>query len=135
MLQLYFEDMAEYEDRHRTLNRSGDYLMETTRPEVAEEVRQTLALLNRRYTELTDGFTNFQQVEVIGRARDEYSEGIRHIEGWLQTTDEIVGPKIPCVHAALKEHLQQLDVSSSSSLPADRGRTDKLVKAADLLTR
>lgn len=61
-LQQYFADVAQYEEKHRILNETGNFLIETTEEPVAAEIKQTLLMLNRRFKDLVEQFQTFKQV-------------------------------------------------------------------------
>ncbi|KAL8590280.1 hypothetical protein ACOMHN_006396 [Nucella lapillus] len=105
----FFKDLNQYEDRLRTLNDSGEFLLGVVTDPVAEEIKERLEEMNVQIPDLIGSFEQFRETEVVGRARTEYDEGVEHIEKWLNTAQDILNEQIPCVHAALKEHLLQLD--------------------------
>lgn len=109
--QDFFSEIAKYEEKHKILNDSGNFLIETCREPVAAEIKQTLLMLNRRFKEMLDGHSHFQQVEVIGKARDSYASGVDIISQWLKNAEELLAREVPCRHPELKDFLQDLDVS------------------------
>nr|KAG5692778.1 hypothetical protein BaRGS_009394 [Batillaria attramentaria] len=108
-IQEYFKDLAQYEERLKVLNESGAFLVGVVTEPIAAEIKELMALLNQRCTELAQRFEQYKQTEVIGRARQEYEEGVERLAGWLSGAQEILDQQIPCIHAPLKEHLLQLD--------------------------
>lgn len=110
-IQEFFKDVAQYEERLKVLNDSGNFLLGVVTEPVAAEIKELLAVMNQRCPDLTDNFQQYKQVEVIGRAREEYNEGVQRMENWLTGAQGVLGQQVPCVHAPLKEHLLQLDVS------------------------
>ena len=110
-IQEFFKDVAQYEERLKVLNDSGNFLVGVVTDPVAAEIKETLSLMNQQCPDLVDSFQQYKQTEVIGRAREEYNEGVQRLQNWLTSAQEVLAQRIPCVHAPLKEHLLQLDVS------------------------
>lgn len=110
-IQEFFKDVAQYEERLKALNDSGNFLLGVVTDPVAAEIKEMLSVMNQQCPALMDSFQQYKQTEVIGRARAEYSEGVQRLENWLTAAKEALGNQIPCVHAPLKEHLLLLDVS------------------------
>lgn len=109
--QEFFKDLAQYEEKHKLLNESANFLIEVTTDPIGDEIKQTVLSLNRRYTELVEGFHDFRQNEVIGKARVEYEAGVSNLEGWLNYSNGIINQDVKCIHADLKAYLLELDVS------------------------
>ncbi|KAK3089398.1 hypothetical protein FSP39_003323 [Pinctada imbricata] len=107
--QAHFSDLPEFEEKHKLLNESANFLIQTTKDPIAAEIKENVMMVDSRFKDLVDAFNHFQQVEVIGRARQDYSEGVERISGWLKNTEDLLAQDIPCVHTPLKEHLQDLD--------------------------
>ena len=107
----YFSEIPQYEEKHKILNDSADFLIENCREPVAEEIKQNLQMLNGRYVELVDGYQHYKKVEVIGKGRQQYQVGVDRISQWLKNAEELLAQEVPCRHALLKEHLQEVDVS------------------------
>ena len=103
--------VQQYEDKHRVLNESGNFLIETVEEPVAAEIKQTLLMLNRRFKDLVEQYTHYKQVEVVGKARKEYNEGLLRLTQWLKGAEDLLAQEVPCKHALLKEYLNELDVS------------------------
>ena len=110
-IQEFFKDVDQYEERLRTLNDSGNFLLSVATDPVAEEIKSVLEQMNQKCPEMMDSYQQFEQTEVIGRARSEYEEGVEGLSSWLQGAEAVLNEQIPCIHAPLKEHLLQLDVS------------------------
>ena len=110
--QQHFSELPEMEEKHKLMNDSANFLIETTKEPIAAEIKQTVLMINRRFKDLVDGFHHFQQVEVIGRARQNYGEGVQRISEWLKSAEELLVQEVPCVHTSLKDHLQDMDVSA-----------------------
>ena len=103
--------MQQYEEKHKILNEAGNFLIETVEEPVAAEIKQTLLMINRRYKDLVEQFQTFKQVEVIGKARKEYGDGILRLSQWLKGAEDLLAREVPCKHALLREYLNELDVS------------------------
>ncbi|XP_076442566.1 muscle-specific protein 300 kDa-like isoform X3 [Babylonia areolata] len=112
-IQEFFKDTAQYEERLKALNDSGNFLMGVVTDAVAAEIKEILEAMNREFPALTASFQKYKQTEVIGRARKEYEEGVQRLEAWLVEAQQVLNQEIPCVHAPLKEHLLQLDELNS----------------------
>jgi hypothetical protein len=69
-------------------------------------------MINRRFKDLVDQFQHFKQVEVVGKARKEYNDGLLRLTQWLREAEELVAREVPCKHAVLKDYLNEIDVSS-----------------------
>ena len=80
---------------------------------VAAEIKHTLLTFNRRFKELVEQYQTFKQVEVVGKARKEYGEGLNRLSMWLKDAEELLVKEVPCKHSELKEYLNKLDVSWS----------------------
>lgn len=52
-----------------------------------------------------------KKVEVVGRARKEYGDGLLRITQWLQDAEELLAKEVPCTHPALRDYLNEVDVS------------------------
>ena len=110
-MQEFFTELQQFEEKHKILNESGNFLIETVEEPVAVEIKQTLLTINRRFKDLVDGFQTFKQVEVIGKARKEYGDGILRLSQWLKGAEDLLVREVPCKHALLREYLNELDVS------------------------
>lgn len=109
--QQFFSDLPEFEDKHKILNEAGNFLIETTEEPVAVEIKQTLLMINRRFKDLADQFQHFKQVEVVGKARKEYNDGLLRLTQWLKDAEELVAREVPCKHTVLKDYHNEIDVS------------------------
>ena len=103
--------MAQYEEKHKILNESANFLIDCSTEPVANQIKNTLLTLNRRFKELIDGFLAFRQTEVIGKARTEYQAGVTKLQGWLGESADVLSKQVKCIHAELKAYLLELDVS------------------------
>lgn len=112
--QQHFSEIQEYQDKLQQIKDSGKYLMEVCREPVAEEIRETLAVLDTEFKTVTESFEEFKKVEIIGRGRQEYSEGVNRISEWLKNAEELMMQPVPCIHSNLKDHLQDMTVSTSA---------------------
>lgn len=118
--QQHFSETPENEEKLRQVNDSGNFLMEVCSEPIADEIRQTLASLNTEFKTVTESFEEFKRVEIIGKGKQEYAEGVNRISEWLKNAEELMMQPVPCIHANLKDHLQDLTVSitSCSDLPS-----------------
>lgn len=108
----HFSEIPEYQEKLKQVNESGNFLMGVCREPLAEEIKQTLASLNREFQNVTESFEEFKKVEIIGKGRQEYAEGVARISEWLKNAEELMMQPIPCIHSNLKDHLQDLSVST-----------------------
>ena len=108
----HFSEIPEYQEKLKQVNESGNFLMGVCREHLAEEIKQTLASLNREFQNVTESFEEFKKVEIIGKGRQEYAEGVARISEWLKNAEELMMQPIPCIHSNLKDHLQDLSVST-----------------------
>lgn len=116
--QQHFSETSENEEKLKQVNNSGNFLMEVCCEPIADEIRQTLASLNTEFKTVTESFEEFKRVEIIGKGKQEYAEGVNRISEWLKNAEELMMQPVPCIHANLKDHLQDLTVSiTSSDLP------------------
>lgn len=51
------------------------------------------------------------QVEVVGKARQEYGDGLLRITQWLKDAEDLLAREVPCTHTALRDYLSELEVS------------------------
>ena len=58
-----------------------------------------------------DGFQHFKQVEVVGKARKEYGEGLLRLTQWLKDAEELIAREVPASHNTLRDYLNEVDVS------------------------
>lgn len=115
--QQFFADLAQFEEKHKILNESGNFLIETTEEPVAAEIKQVLLMVNRRFKDLVDQFQNFKQVEVVGKARKEYGDGLLRLTQWLKEAEELIAREVPCKHSVLRDYLNEIDVSYTKLCP------------------
>lgn len=118
--QNFFSDLSQYEEKQKVLSECGQYLMATCQEPVAAEVEQTLDSLLQKFVSLSDGFTTFQNVEVIGKARSSYGDGVDRISEWLKNAEDLLSLEVPCEHATLKDYLQDIDVSLTTRRQGNR---------------
>jgi chaperonin cofactor prefoldin len=111
--QQHFSEIPQYQDKLQQVKGAGNFLMGVCREPVAEEIRETLALLDTEFKTVTESFEEFKKVEIIGRGRQEYSDGVNRISEWLKNAEELMMQPIPCVHSNLKDHLQDMTVSTT----------------------
>lgn len=112
--QQHFSETSENEEKLKQVNNSGNFLMEVCCEPIADEIRQTLASLNTEFKTVTESFEEFKRVEIIGKGKQEYAEGVNRISEWLKNAEELMMQPVPCIHANLKDHLQDLTVSITS---------------------
>jgi len=62
LLQQFFEDLKQYEEHHKILNETGNFLIETTEEPIAAEIKQTVLLFNRRFKDLLGQYEHFKKV-------------------------------------------------------------------------
>lgn len=108
--QEFFSDLSEHQDKHKLLNDSANFLIEGATQPVADEIKRTILLVNRRFTEVVEGFQSFHQNEIIGKAKSEYEKGVDSLAAWLTSALEVLGRPVRCIHAELKAYLLELDV-------------------------
>ncbi|CAC5404544.1 SYNE1 [Mytilus coruscus] len=92
------------------LKKSANFLIENCQEPIAEEIKQNVDMIKGRFMKLVEGYQHYKKVEVIGKGRQEYQLGVERISQWLQNAEEILATEVPCKHAALKEHLQDVDM-------------------------
>lgn len=109
-IEEFFTEIPQYEERLKFMNESATFLIENCQPPIAAEIQQNAHLVNQRFNALTDGYQHFKKVEVIGKGKKQYQEGVDRISQWLKNAEELLAQEVPCQHAALKEHLQDVDV-------------------------
>ncbi|CAL1544282.1 unnamed protein product [Lymnaea stagnalis] len=109
----FFSNLQQYEEKHKILNESANFLIEGATPPVANEIKQMVLMLNRRFTDVIEGFQSYHQNEVIGKAKTEYEAGVNSLSEWLADSLEMLEHKIPCIHADLKAYLLELDKMST----------------------
>ena len=110
-MQEFFRDISQHEEQHKLLNESANFLLEVCSEPVCAEIQRTLMQLNKRFSDLVNGFQDFRQNEVIGKARSEYETGVASLETWLHDSSDILEQTVMCIHADLKAYLLELDVS------------------------
>lgn len=76
-----------------------------------------LLMVNRRFKDLVDQFQNFKQVEVVGKARKEYGDGLLRLTQWLKEAEELIAREVPCKHSVLRDYLNEIDVSYTKLCP------------------
>ncbi|GFO48198.1 nesprin-1, partial [Plakobranchus ocellatus] len=105
----FFRDIAQHEEQHKLLNESANFLLDVSSEPVAAEIQRTLMQLNKRFGDLVNGFQDFRQNEVIGKARAEYETGVTSLDTWLHDSTDILEQTVMCIHADLKAYLLELD--------------------------
>ncbi|KAK6181528.1 hypothetical protein SNE40_009363 [Patella caerulea] len=130
----FFSDLRDIEERFETLNKTSEFLMETSRTSVAEEIQQTVDDLNNRFKMITDNFQLYQQNEVVGKARSVYTSGFNSIHEWLERADSMVEKPIPCVHSDLKAYLLELD-ELNAMIPDIEAEFKTITKTAQSLVQ
>ena len=73
-LQDLFDNMDKWEEKHKVLNDSCNFLIEVVREPIANELKQQLLLINRRWKDLSDQAKAFLSVSI------DYSGLPRHRE-------------------------------------------------------
>lgn len=112
--QLHFSELLENRLILKQANNSGNFLTEVCCKPIADEIHQTLALVNKEFKTLTESFEEFKRVEIF-KGKNEYAEGVNRISYWLKNAEELMMQPVPCIHANLKDHLQILTVSIHTS--------------------
>ena len=68
--------------------------------------------IQRRFDEVSDRAKSLLTQEVVDKSRREYSVGLDGLCQWLHRNEQLLQEKLPCTHAAVREHVQYLDVSN-----------------------
>ena len=108
----HFSDTGQYDERRIALNESGDALLAVVTDPVAQEIREVLQSMNRQCPAIVKSFHQYRQLEVVGKAHDEYSQGVDNLSLWLSSAQASLEQRVLCMHVHLKEYLLCLDVSS-----------------------
>lgn len=109
----FFQDLAQYEEKFQAVNKAGNFLIDISKETTAVQIKQTLVLLNKRFTNLVVEFQSYLQNEVIGKAHAEYEKGVLSVNSWLNNTIDILDRVVKCIHADLKAYLLELDQCSN----------------------
>ncbi|KAH3752026.1 hypothetical protein DPMN_186634 [Dreissena polymorpha] len=70
-------------------------------------------MVNRRLKDLVESFQHFKKVEVVGKARKDYNDGLLKLTQWLKGAEELFAREVPCKHAVLRDYLNDLEVCCS----------------------
>ncbi|KAH3846241.1 hypothetical protein DPMN_088540, partial [Dreissena polymorpha] len=132
--QQFFADLANFEEKHKILNESGNFLIETTEEPVAAEIKTTLLMVNRRFKDLVESFQHFKKVEVVGKARKDYNDGLIKLTQWLKGAEELIAREVPCKHAVLRDYLNDLE-TLSNQIPAIENDFKTTTKTAQSLVK
>ena len=57
-------------------NEAANFLIDVSNEPTANEIKNVILVLNRRFKDLIEGYHTFRQNEVIGKARAEYEVSI-----------------------------------------------------------
>ncbi|XP_052236879.1 muscle-specific protein 300 kDa-like [Dreissena polymorpha] len=132
--QQFFADLANFEEKHKILIESGNFLIETTKEPVAAEIKTTLLMVNRRLKDLVESFQHFKKVEVVGKARKDYNDGLLKLTQWLKGAEELFAREVPCKHAVLRDYLNDLE-TLSNQIPAIENDFKTTTKTAQSLVK
>lgn len=110
-LQDFFQNLDKWQEKHHILNESGNFLIETVQEPIADEIKQQLLLLNRRWMDVSDQAREFLQSESVERSRREYQSGVENLTEWLDQTEAMLATDLDCDLQEVKQHAKNLDVS------------------------
>ena len=63
-MQDLFDNMDKWQEKHAILNESCNFLIEVVREPIANELKQQLLLINRRWKDLSDQAKDFLSVSI-----------------------------------------------------------------------
>ena len=95
---------------------SGNFLIDVVTPDVAREIQEQLLMLKRRWEDTGNEARRFVAQENSDRGRREYEDIVERLNAWLAAAESLAGSRnmLPCSHAEVKTHVQQLDVSTGN---------------------
>ncbi len=60
-----FDNLEKWQDKHTVLNESGNFLIEVVEEPIANEIKQQLLLINRRWKDVSDQAKQFLSVSIL----------------------------------------------------------------------
>ncbi len=64
LFQDLFDNLEKWQDKHTVLNESGNFLIEVVEEPIANEIKQQLLLINRRWKDVSDQAKQFLSVSI-----------------------------------------------------------------------
>ncbi|KAH3846188.1 hypothetical protein DPMN_088486 [Dreissena polymorpha] len=132
--QQFFADLAKIKEKHKIVNESGNFLIETTEEPVATEIKTTLLMVNRRFQELVESLQHFKKEEVVGKARKDNNDGLLKLTHWLKGAEELMAREVACKHAVLRDYLNDLE-TFSAQIPAIENDSKTTTETAQSLVK
>ncbi|XP_074648980.1 muscle-specific protein 300 kDa-like isoform X3 [Tubulanus polymorphus] len=109
----FFEDFPQFQEKHKMLNEAGNYLIDVCEPPIANEIKQNLLFVNKRFKDGTEQLESVHKKEVADKAREEYKFGVDNISDWLEDVEALLEKTIPCSYPQIKELLHALEKAQS----------------------
>ncbi|KAF2356291.1 Calponin domain [Trinorchestia longiramus] len=108
----FFQDLAEWKERHDQFNETGNFLIATSRADVAKSVRDELDALNASWETVFMHVQQYLHRGQVQRTRNDHTAGQQRLELWLHNANLLLSSTNPCTVDALRAYSEQLKVLS-----------------------
>ena len=103
--------MEKWEEKLRVLKESSNFLVEVVQEPVAVEIKERVLFIDTRWQDINKQIVQFMAKQTAEKGQREYQVGIDNLDQWLIRAENLARSELPCNHAVVREHVQQLDVS------------------------
>ncbi|XP_050704559.1 muscle-specific protein 300 kDa-like isoform X2 [Eriocheir sinensis] len=104
----YFQDLGEWKERHDEMEETGNFLAATCRPEVAQEIREKLFFINKKWEDLFQYVQQYLHQGQIIRTKNDYCSGQDRLEQWIQNAETLLSTTNVCTVEAIREYGEKL---------------------------
>ncbi|RXG70198.1 Nesprin-2, partial [Armadillidium vulgare] len=104
----FFQDLSDWKEKHSQMNETGNFLSATCRPEVTQEIREKLILINSKWEQLFQYVEQYLHRGQIIRTQNDYKEGQQRLEKWIAKAQEILHVTCICTVNSIKSYAEQL---------------------------
>nr|XP_054759290.1 nesprin-1-like [Lytechinus pictus] len=105
----FFANLNEMTPKYTALNHHGNFLVETCKPDVSQEVQQQLNLLNTKWNQVYSQGKMYMQTAEGDKIRKEFDSELSSVSSWLELSSQASKKVVPCTQEALLTNLRQLD--------------------------
>lgn len=115
LLQDFFGDLDKFEDKHKVLVESSNFLIEVVTETVATEIKQQVVMLNQRWGEVSTHARRFVQEVTVEKCRQGYDTRVTGLTQWLDMAESSLHTPVMCTYIELRDRVQLLEVSGLCS--------------------
>ena len=116
-LQDFFNDLDNYEEKHKVLVESSNFLVEVVTETVAMEIKEQVLMLTQRWGEVSKVARQFVQEVTVKKCRQGYDARVTGVTQWLDMAEGSLHTPIMCTYTELRDRLQVLEVSGCLCSP------------------